>query len=144
MLMSMQAGVSGLRNQQMKIDVLGNNIANVNTIGFKGGRINFAESLNQTLQNASNGNPMQVGLGMKVSSIDNLFSQGGIEQTGVTTDLAIEGEGFFLLKEPGDDTTYYSRAGAFRFDEDGYLVNPEGYRVQGKLFDTNGDLVAGD
>ncbi|BCO08542.1 flagellar hook protein FlgE [Desulfolithobacter dissulfuricans] len=76
--------------------------------------------------------------------MDNIFSQGTFEATSSDTDVAIEGEGFFLLRNPAEDTIYYSRAGAFRFDADGYLVNPEGFRVQGRQFDENNELVPGD
>ncbi len=135
MLKALQSGVSGLRNHQMKIDVLGNNIANVNSVGFKGGRIMFSEALNQTLKNATPGsgtgfvNPMQVGLGMNTSSIENVFSQGGLETTGVITDLALEGEGFFMVKT--GETNLYTRAGNFFFNSDGKLVNQKGMAVQG-------------
>jgi len=135
MLRSLVSGVSGLRNHQMKMDVLGNNIANINTIGYKGGRISFSEALNQTISNANPGsgtsfiNPMQVGLGMKTSSIENMFTQGSLEATGVNTDLAIEGEGFFVLKT--GDYNLFSRAGQFYFDADGKLVNHGGLAIQG-------------
>lgn len=135
MLKSLQAGVSGLRNHQMKIDVLGNNIANVNTVGFKSGRINFSEALNQTLSDASPGlgtgyiNPLQVGLGMNTSSIENIFAQGSLENTGVKTDLALQGDGFFIVKN--GETPLYTRAGNFFFNSDGKLVNQKGLAVQG-------------
>lgn len=135
MLKSLYAGVSGLRNHQMKMDVLGNNIANINTVGYKGGRINFSEALCQTISNAtpSRGtgfiNPMQVGLGMKTSSIENIFTQGGLESTGITTDLALEGDGFFVVKS--DDNQMYTRAGQFFFNLEGRLVNQRGLAVQG-------------
>ncbi len=137
MLKSLSSGVSGLRNYQMKIDVLGNNIANVNTVGFKGSRINFSEALNQTLKNAKPGvgtgfiNPVQVGLGMNTSSIENIFTQGALENTGVSTDLALEGEGFFMLKN--GDTNLFTRAGNFFFNTEGKLVNQKGLAVQGWL-----------
>lgn len=135
MLRALYSGVSGLINHQMKLDVLGNNIANVNTVGYKSGRINFSEALNQTLSSASPGrgtgyiNPMQVGLGMKTSSIENLFAQGNLEATGVITDMALEGEGFFMLKT--NSGNFYSRAGQFFFNADGKLVNQRGLAVQG-------------
>jgi len=135
MLKALQSGVSGLRNHQMKIDVLGNNIANVNTVGFKGGRIMFSEALNQTLKNATPGsgtgfiNPVQVGLGMNTSSIENIFTQGGLENTGNTTDLALEGEGFFMVKT--GENNLYTRSGNFFFNSEGKLVNQKGLAVQG-------------
>jgi len=135
MLRSLYSGVSGLINHQMKMDVLGNNIANINTVGYKGGRINFSESLNQTIATSSPGrgtgyiNPMQVGLGMKTASIENIFAQGNLENTGVITDMAIEGEGFFMLKSNSGD--FFTRAGQFFFNSDGKLVNQRGLAVQG-------------
>ncbi len=151
MLKSLSSGVSGLRNHQMKIDVLGNNIANVNTVGFKGSRINFSEALNQTLKNAKPGvgtgfiNPVQVGLGMSTSSIENVFTQGALENTGVLTDLALEGEGFFMLKN--GDSNLYTRAGNFFFNSEGKLVNQKGLAVQGwmlPLADSTGGLGFGN
>ncbi len=144
MLRSLLAGVSGLRNHQMRMDVIGNNIANINTIGFKSGRINFAEALSQTLApaGASYLNPMQIGLGMKTTSIENLYSQGSLERTGVLTDLAIEGDGFFILN--AGDTQMLTRAGQFFFDADGKLVNHSGLAVQGwQLTDENKKLGLG-
>ncbi len=151
MLKSLFSGVSGLRNHQMKMDVLGNNIANVNTVGYKGSRINFSEALNQTIANAMPGrgtgsvNPMQVGLGMKTSAIENMFTQGGLETTGVITDLAIEGEGFFVLRS--GENQLYSRAGQFYFNEDGQLVNNKGLAIQGWMLNEgnkNSELGAGN
>ncbi len=144
MLRSLLAGVSGLRNHQMRMDVIGNNIANINTIGFKSGRINFSEALSQTLApaGASYLNPMQIGLGMKTTSIENLYNQGSLEQTGVLTDLAIEGDGFFVLN--GGDTRLLTRAGQFFFNSDGKLVNHSGLAVQGwTLNDENKKLGLG-
>ncbi|KAA3617618.1 MAG: flagellar hook-basal body complex protein [Calditrichaeota bacterium] len=145
MLKALQSGVSGLRNHQMKIDVLGNNIANVNTVGFKGGRIMFSEALNQTVKNATPGsgtgfiNPVQVGLGMNTSSIENIFTQGGLENTGVITDLALEGEGFFMVKS--GENNLYTRSGNFFFNSDGKLVNTKGLAVQG--WQLNGSQTTG-
>jgi flagellar hook protein FlgE len=135
MLRSLVSGVTGLMNHQMKMDVLGNNIANISTVGYKSGRINFSDALFQTLSSAtpSHGtgyiNPMQVGLGMKVASIENLFSQGSLENTGVETDMAIEGDGFFVVDT--GDSHLYTRAGQFYFNSDGRLVNQRGLAVQG-------------
>jgi flagellar hook protein FlgE len=141
MLKSLYSGVSGLTNHQMKLDVLGNNIANINTVGYKGGRINFSEALNQTIASATPGrgtgyiNPIQVGLGMKTSSIENIFSQGSLENTGIITDLAIEGEGFFIMK--AGENSLYSRAGQFYFNSNGKLVNQRGLAVQGWMYNEN-------
>jgi len=145
MMASLFAGVSGLRNHQTKLNVIGNNIANVNTIGFKAGRVNFQEALVQTTKgagrpNAITGgtNPQQLGLGMQVGTIDNLFLQGGLETTGQITDLAIQGNGFFILGD-GNGNRFYTRAGSFGFDADSNLVDPAtGLFVQGKMADTNG------
>ncbi len=144
MLRSLLAGVSGLKNHQMRMDVIGNNIANINTIGFKSGRLNFAEALSQTLSpaGASYINPMQVGLGMKTTSIENIYTQGSLEQTGVLTDLAIEGDGFFVLN--AGETRVLTRAGQFFFNADGKLVNHRGLAVQGWMIsDSNKELGFG-
>jgi flagellar hook protein FlgE len=122
--------------------VIGNNLANTNTVGFKGSRTVFADLLSSSINGS--GGLSQVGRGVGMSKVDQVFSQGTFESTESNLDVAIEGEGFFVLKEPGDATPYYSRAGAFRFDQNGFLVNPEGYRVQGKQFTAEGLLAAGD
>ncbi len=148
MLASLFAGVAGLRNHQVRMNVIGNNISNINTIGFKSGRSIFREALVQTLRGAgrpsavSGGtNPVQLGLGMEVASLDNLFTQGGLELTGQITDLAIQGNGFFLLSD--GNSKYYTRAGAFGFDANSYLVNPSnGLFVQGKMADATGTIPA--
>lgn len=147
MMASLFAGVSGLKNHQTRMNVIGNNIANINTVGFKGSRVNFQEALVQTLRGAGRPssvaggtNPIQLGLGMQVSTIDTLFQQGGIETTGQVTDLAIQGSGFFIL---GDNSgnRFYTRAGAFGFDANAYLVDPaSGLFVLGKMADSNGDI----
>lgn len=137
MLRSMYAGVSGLRNHQTRLDVIGNNIANVNTIGFKSSRVTFKDLFSQTLRAATSAhggrggsNPIQVGLGMTLASIDTDHGDGSIQYTGKATDLAIEGSGFFIIRD--GNTLMYTRAGNFDLDEEGYLVVPgTGYRVQG-------------
>ncbi len=137
MMRSLYAGVSGLQNHQIRMDVIGNNISNVNTIGFKKGRVNFQDLLSQTMAGAAKPtdevggvNPKQVGLGMNVASIDTIHTQGSLQTTGVMTDIAIQGDGFFI--ERSGDKEFYSRAGAFGLDEVGTLVNPaNGLRVQG-------------
>ncbi len=136
------SGVSGLNTNSQAMSVIGNNLANTNTVGFKGSRHVFADLLSGQINGS--GGTSQVGRGVGVSQIDQVFSQGTFESTESNLDVAIEGDGFFVLKEVGDDTTYYSRAGAFSFNDDGYLVNPEGLRVQGKLFGADGELAAGD
>jgi flagellar hook protein FlgE len=144
MMSSLFAGVSGLRNHQTEMDVIGDNIANVNTIGYKGSRVTFQEALVQTIKGAgrpstiSGGtNPLQIGLGMTVGSIDTLFQQGGLETTGQITDLAIQGSGFFVLSDGNGE--FFSRNGAFGFDANSYLVDPaSGMKVQGKMADQTG------
>ncbi len=138
MMRSMFSGVSGLRAHQTMMDVVGNNIANVNTAGFKASQVTFQEALSQTVRGASGSsaagrggtNPIQLGLGVIVASVDGVFTQGATQVTGRSTDLAVQGDGFFIVTQnPADQT--YTRAGAFNFDEDGYLVNPDGLKVQG-------------
>ncbi len=144
MMRSLWAGVSGLTNHQTRMDVLGNNIANVNTNGFKKGRVTFQDMLSQTLAGAAKPtnevggvNPQQVGLGMQVSTIDTIHTQGALQSTGVMTDVALQGNGFFILN--AGDKRYYTRNGAFGLDQDGRLVNPaDGQRVQGWMAQTIG------
>ncbi len=135
---SLWAGVSGLQAHQIAMDVEGNNIANVNTIGFKYSRVNFADLLNQTskIATAPQGdlggkNPMQVGLGTQVSSITKIFKQGSIQTTDKNTDIAIQGDGFFVVSADGGKTYKYTRNGDFLFDSDGNFVDSNGYVVQG-------------
>lgn len=147
---SLFAGVSGLKNHQSMLDVIGNNIANVNSIGFKGSRITFSDTFNQFVRygtNPSEGsggtNTYQIGLGMKVNSIDRNWAQGTFERTGILTDLALQGDGLFILKSNGE--TFYSRAGAFMFDANGKLVNPQnGAIVQGKVATEDGVVPPGN
>jgi flagellar hook protein FlgE len=143
MMRSLFGGVSGLRNHQVMMDVIGNNIANVNTVAYKSGRVTFKDSLYQTMQGAQRPlsnrggvNPMQVGLGMGINSIDSNFSQGTLESTGQITDLALEGDGFFMVNDGSKN--YYTRAGNFNLDASGRMVAPNGYTVQGRLADTRG------
>ncbi len=150
LLNSLFSGVSGLRNFQSMMDVIGNNIANVNTIGYKGSRVTFSDTFNQMVKSGTNPeegsggtNGMQVGLGMKVNSIDRNWNQGTFERTGITTDLALQGPGLFVLNNNG--TQQYSRAGAFIFDAEGKLVNPQnGAIVQGKVANGLGEIPAGN
>ena len=137
MMRSLFSGVSGLQNHQTRMDVIGNNIANINTTGFKRNRVNFQDILYQQLQGAARPtdeiggvNPREVGLGMSVASIDTVHTQGSLQTTGIGTDLAISGNGFFVLDNAGQQL--FTRAGAFSVDANGYLVNPaNGMRVQG-------------
>jgi flagellar hook protein FlgE len=146
MLRSMFSAISGLRGHQIMMDVIGNNIANVNTVGFKAGRVNFQDILSQTLHGAtapSGGlgsiDPAQIGLGMTVAGIDVLQTQGNLQSTGKTTDMAIQGDGFFV--ESDGSATYYTRDGAFDIGLDGSLSNPaSGMKVQGWQADANGNI----
>lgn len=146
MMRALFAGVSGLRNHQVRMDVIGNNVANVNTVAFKSSRVTFAESFNQLLQgatrppaNSGGRNPLQIGNGMNVSSIDMKFTQGTIQGTGVATDVAINGDAFFVVK--GNGRTMYTRAGNFQFDANGRLVSPSnGFVVQGINADALGNF----
>jgi flagellar hook protein FlgE len=138
MLRSMFAGVSGLRGHQAMMDVIGNNIANVNTSGYKASQAVFQDLLSQVLRGAGaaqNGvggtNPAQVGLGVRLGSIITSFTQGASQLTGRTTDLSILGDGFFVVRQGGQ--SLYTRLGAFSFDADGSLVTPDGGIVQGWL-----------
>ncbi|MBV5318870.1 MAG: flagellar hook protein FlgE [Desulfobulbaceae bacterium] len=141
---AMYSGVSGLNTNSQAMSVIGNNLANTNTLGFKGSRSVFSDLLSSNV--FGSGGSSQVGRGVGLSTVDSIFSQGTFETTASDTDVAIEGDGFFVLKEAGNNTSYYSRAGAFRFNEEGYLANPEGLIVQGKHFDpvNNDELLPDD
>lgn len=143
MLRSMFSGVSGLRAHQTMMDVVGNNIANVNTTGFKSSQATFAEALTQTVRAAGPGgeamggtNPIQIGLGTQVSSIEGVFTQGSMQMTGRSTDIAIQGDGYFVLGQGGN--RQYTRAGAFSFDRSGALVTSDGVPVLGWNADATG------
>lgn len=136
MIRSLYSGVSGLRNHQVRMDVIANNIANVNTTGFKSSRANFQDILAQTIGRTAI-NTTQVGLGMGLAAIDNVFTQGALQTTGRVLDLAIEGNGFFVVQPVLSDgntseQALYTRDGTFYIDKDGYLVNAQGYRVYGE------------
>ena len=148
MMRSMFAGVSGLRAHQVMIDVVGNNIANVNTTGFRGSRTSFADTLSQTMRAGAgpmggNGgiDPMQVGLGVRVAGISLTETQGSLQTTGRSTDLAIQGEGFFTMRQ-GEEVVY-TRAGAMSVDAEGKLVGPTGAVLQGWAADGGGALQDG-
>jgi len=136
MLRSLYSGISGLRSHQTMLDVTGNNIANVNTAGFKSSTTQFQDTLSQITQGAGGPqtgiggtNPAQIGLGVQVAGISTNFSQGSAQATGKATDLMISGDGFFVTRLGND--TVYTRAGAFDFDADGRLVSGDGKIVQG-------------
>src|SRR5579872_441588 len=145
MLRAMYAGVSGLRAHEEMLDVIGNNIANVNTTGYKSSSVNFADVLSQTIQGASppqallgGTNAAQVGLGVAVGGISTDFSQGADQQTGRSTDLAVEGNGFFVADLGGQQL--YTRNGSLTFDANGQLVTPEGAVLQGWMADANHNI----
>ena len=126
---SLYSGTSGLKAHGEDMTVIGNNISNVSTIGFKASRMYFEDALSQQITTASGGG--QVGRGVSVGAVMGDFSQGSLESTTEATDLAVGGNGFFMVSPAGQELNYYTRAGNFRFDEDGYLVDPHGYRLQG-------------
>jgi flagellar hook protein FlgE len=143
-----------MRNNQTKMDVIGNNIANVNTTGFKSGRVRFQDMLSQTIASAQSPtlnslggvNPQQIGLGVKVGSIDTIMTGGALQPTNRDLDFAIEGDGFFVVSQDKNaDMKMFTRDGAFYRDYEGNLVNAGGYRVLGSLpggFDPNNPAAA--
>lgn len=148
MLRSMYSGVTGMRSFQTKMDVIANNIANVNTTGFKSQRARFQDLISQTTANAQNPmagdgqlggiNPQQIGLGVRVGSIDTMMSNGALQPTNRSLDFALEGEGFFIVGTGSEK--FYTRDGAFYTDYQGNLVNSNGQRVYGYMAD-DGDAV---
>ncbi len=137
MLTSLFTGISGLNANGLALSVIGDNIANANTVGFKVSRANFGDILSQTLGGAS---AMQVGRGTMIIDIQKMFTQGTLETTSNPLDLAIEGDGFFVVKQL-NGPTYYTRAGQFRLDKAGYVVDPNGYRLQAYQMDANGNVT---
>ncbi|MBU1196477.1 MAG: flagellar hook-basal body complex protein [Proteobacteria bacterium] len=126
---SLFTGTSGLKNMGNALQVVGNNISNLNTIGFKKGRATFADTLYESV--ATQAGSAQMGRGMAVGDVSQNFGQGSFESTGNTTDLSIGGDGFFIVRQSNSENTFYTRAGNFFFDKAGQLINPEGYIVQG-------------
>jgi flagellar hook protein FlgE len=146
MLRSLFAGVSGLRSSQQMMDIVGNNIANVNTTGFKSSSAVFQDLLSQTLAgagaptgNLGGTNPAQVGLGVRVAGISTNWTQGSLQVTGRSSDLAIQGDGFFIVNAGGQQS--YTRAGNFEFDANGNLVTQTGAKVQGWTADPISHVV---
>lgn len=139
MLKSLYSGVSGMKGFQTKLDVIGNNIANVNTVGFKKSRVMFQDIISQNIAGATaptdqrgGVNPKQIGLGAKIGSIDTIHTPGSPMTTNVGTDLAIDGDAFFVVTtEAGGGANYLTRAGNFTRDADGNLVNSNGFFVSG-------------
>ncbi|MBF0689182.1 MAG: flagellar hook protein FlgE [Cellulomonas sp.] len=152
MLRSLFSGISGLRSHQTMLDVTGNNIANVNTTGFKSSQVQFQDTLSQMLLGAGGAqdgvggtNPAQVGLGVRVAGVTTNFTQGAVQSTGRSTDMMIQGDGFFVVRKGAE--TFYTRAGSFDFDATGQMVLPgDGALVQGwaavnGVVDTTGPLT---
>ncbi|MHC8521800.1 flagellar hook protein FlgE [Rossellomorea sp. H39__3] len=136
MLRSMYSGISGMKNFQTKLDVIGNNIANVNTFGFKKGRVTFQDLMSQTVSGASRAtidrggqNAKQVGLGSSLATIDSIQTQGSLQTTARDLDVAVSGDGFFVVKT--GNNTMYTRSGNFYLDSNGSLVTAQGNLVQG-------------
>ena len=138
MLRSMYSGISGLKNFQTKLDVIGNNISNVNTYGFKKSRVTFKDMISQNVAGASapsaefgrgGVNPKQVGLGSQIAAIDTVHTGGNLQSTGRLLDLAISGDGYFVLQNEDASNTSFTRAGNFYLDLDGNLVNSDGLYV---------------
>ena len=141
----MYSGISGLRNFQTKLDVIGNNIANVSTAGFKKGRVTFKDAMSQmsagasaATENRGGKNSMQVGLGSSLSTIDTIHTGSSLQTTNRPEDLAIQGDGYFVVKE--DNAEYYTRAGNMYLDNNGTLVNGDGYKVQAYQVDDKGNV----
>lgn len=148
MLRSLYSGISGLRAHQTMLDVTGNNIANVNTAGFKASSTQFQDTLSQMTQGASapqgetgGSNPAQIGLGVRVAGVSTNFAQGSSQSTGRATDLMISGDGFFVTSKGGQQL--FTRAGAFSPDAAGQLVSPDGGILQGWAADVNGVVNTG-
>ena len=146
MLNSLFSGMTGVKNQQAQLDVISNNIANVNTTGFKANRMTFADALSETISGArgtagnfTGANPIQIGRGSMISSVDTNFKQGSLDATGIFTDVAINGKGFFIVTDGVNQ--FYTRAGGFQMTDDGYVMHQGGkYYVMGRTADENGRL----
>jgi flagellar hook protein FlgE len=141
----MYSAISGLKNFQTQLDVIGNNIANVNTFGYKKSRVNFQDIISQEMSGPSAPtfskggiNPVQVGLGSTIGSIDNIDTQGNLQTTGRSLDLAVSGDGYFMVKDGFNQ--FYTRAGNFYLDAQGNLVTSGGQRVLGYGVDQNGAI----
>ncbi len=133
---SFYSGLSGLDTHATAMQVIGDNISNIHTTGFKGSSVHFEDVLGQSLSGVTGGN--QTGAGVKVSTVDNNYTQGSLETTDVTTDVAINGKGFLIVREPNSGENFYTRSGHLHIDNEGYYVNGLGYRVQGYQYDETG------
>jgi flagellar hook protein FlgE len=141
---SFYAGLSGLQANSNRLNVIGNNLANLNTVGFKTSRVTFEDIFSQPGSGAGvngAGNPQQVGLGVQLAGIQQVFSQGSMQTTSLVTDVAVQGNGFFVM-EDSNGGARFTRAGAFTFDQNGFLVNAAGHFVQGYTAqDADGNVV---
>src|ERR1700722_6844648 len=138
MLSSLTSAVSGLDDFQEQMDVIGNNIANVDTTGFKAGVVDFADAFSNTLRAPSGGSSttsgsdsIQIGTGVVITGVNSNWNQGALSTTGISSDLAVSGNGFFMVRDTLTSAQYATRAGAFSVDANGYLVTDTGERVQG-------------
>jgi flagellar hook protein FlgE len=136
---SLYSGISGLTTNGNAMSIIGNNIANTNTIGFKSSRAVFSDLLSSSI--SGSGGESQIGRGVGLSTVDNIFAQGTFEATESNTDLAVEGSGFFMMRETSGQELQFSRAGAFRFNSNGNLINPEGFFVQGYTLDADANPI---
>ena len=134
------AGISGLNASAKQLDVVANNLANVNTLGFKGDMTFFADVLSSSISGGSSGT-LQVGRGVAVAEVQTSFASGSFETTGNATDAAIDGDGFFMVND-NEGATYYTRAGAFHLNAEGVLVDINGYYLQGQMFREDGQVSA--
>jgi flagellar hook protein FlgE len=148
MMRSMFAGVSGMKSHQMMMDVIGDNIANINSSGFKASRVVFQDTLSQLVKDGTAAgatvgalNPSQVGLGVKLNAIDSVITQGAIQSTGRPSDLAIQGNGYFPL-QLSDGSSAYTRSGSFSLDAGSHLVDPAGGILKGWVADEEGAVDA--
>lgn len=140
LISSLESGISALKSFTKGIEVIGNNIANINTVGFKSSRVDYADSFSNMLQHSSpsppgntgsNQSPIQIGGGVQIGAVSSRFTQGQVSKTGVASDLAIIGEGFFQVRDSTDNANFATRAGNFRVDDRGYIVSIDGFRLQG-------------
>jgi len=150
---TLTSGVSAMRAFTKGLEVIGSNIANVNTVGYKSSTVNYSDTFSNTLRasapsagSASNTAAIQVGTGVQISQISTNNTQGSLSTTGIDTDLGISGNGYFLVKNPSDGQVFATRAGNFHMDDQGYLTTYQGYRVQGATGGTSaaGPSVYGD
>ena len=141
MLTSLYSGISGLLANSEALDIVGNNISNSNTTGFKSSSASFEDVLYQTITGTSGTG--QVGTGAALGAVQTDFAEGSIETTDSATDLAIGGQGFFIVQKPGDNTDYYTRAGGFSLNKAGDMVDANGDYLQGKVIDQTTGTATG-